>query len=196
MDLLGGAKPEILRTTLIYLLPGVIIAAPAVFIVGHYQPELFGFADDHPTLSTVLSFFVAAALGMVAYDIGSHIEADYIDRRLIKSDKEFQGNWQKYLRVVYPERSVAQSYIHSHVLNLKFELGMAASFPLCLFLSFIAWYVRPDFPMKWLIIEAVALSLGTWFFFYEAMLTAHVLAKTRHELLKGFGSIAPPAQKA
>ena len=191
MDVVGSLKSEVFRPALMLLIPGLVAGAPFLFVLLTYQPAVLDFADSHATLSTFLSFVASAVFGMITYDLGSHIEVSFIDRRLKrKSNSTIVEDWYRYLRSYLPDRLVAYNYIHDRVLFLHFELGMTAALPFCAVGTTWAWFVRCDFPTTWFIYSIAGLFFATFFFLYEACSTAQMLADLRKELLKGFGSPA------
>jgi hypothetical protein len=190
MDLLGGLKTEVFRPIIMLIVPGLIVGSPAVFVLQHYQPGLFDSIESHPTLSTFIGFIGAAVLGVLTYEIGTNIEAHWIDKRLKQTQSNFDDEWYRFLRCVLPERAVARDYLNDRVLFLKFELGMSSALPLCLMISSWAWIIRGDFCTRWFIPLAAAIVVGTIYFLFEATQSGAGLARLRTELLKGMGE--PP----
>jgi hypothetical protein len=119
MDLLGGLKTEVFRPVIMLMVPGLVVGSPALFVLQHYQPGLFDFIESHPALSTFIGSIGAAILGVLTYEIGTNIEADWIDKRLVKTRPNFEDEWYMFLRCVLPERSIAQDYLNDRVLYLK-----------------------------------------------------------------------------
>lgn len=168
------------------MIPGLVAGTPFLIVLQHYQPALFDFADSHPTLALFLSAIASAVFGMLTYDLGTHIEARWIDGALAKRDPEFESDWFRYLKLCLPERLVADGYIRDRVMYLHFELGMAAALPCSLIGALWAWTVNPTFTCRWLYISQLATAALTLFFWQEARLTAEVLAKVRKELVTKF----------
>ncbi|GJM06180.1 MAG: hypothetical protein DHS20C09_21760 [marine bacterium B5-7] len=190
MDLLGGLKTEIFRPVIMLMVPGLVVEGPAIFVLQHYQSDLFGVIKSQPTLFTFIGFIAAVILGILTYEIGTNIEAHWIDKRLKKERPKFDDEWYMFLRCTLPERTVAQDYLNDRVLYLKFELGMASALPLCLMFSTWAWIIRNDFYTKWFVILLIVIIISTTYFLFEAKQSGAGLARLRNELLKGIGD--PP----
>jgi hypothetical protein len=187
MDQFGGLKTETFRPVLMLMIPGLVVGIPGLFVLQHYQPDMFSFADSHPTLSAFLSVVVSAIFGVLTYEIGTNIEVHWIDKHLEKNDSAFLDDWYRYLRCILPEGSVAHGYIHDRVLYLKFEVGMASALMLCIPIIIWAWVIRGDFKWSWFLGLTFILVVGIRYFLFEAQQSAVGLAKLRKEVLKGVG---------
>ncbi len=102
MDLTSGLRSEIFRPIVTIIVPGILAAAPFVFLAAQLYPPIRLFIAESSTLATFLGFTISIGFGLLSQEMGSTIEVWCLERRLKKvrfedSTEEFYQNWYRYL---------------------------------------------------------------------------------------------------
>lgn len=173
-------QSEIFRPVVSLIVPG-FYAVSTLFVVGWQRlPEMPTFAHDHPASATLVLFFAVLTCGLIAEDIGSHIEHK-LDERLAKCPgyQKHEEQWFEYLRLAFKCEPVGQRYIRSLVLRLKFELGMLVASP---FAAAGAIFLQASYAARSVIFGLAAIFFI--YFLFEAASSNRALSDVRRELLK------------
>lgn len=210
MNLYWALHHGTFRNLVTIVVPGFVASLPFYAVVYFYLPTSLGgwFAQTesgsgasagtgHPVLFTALTIalVLAAAVlaGMLADGLGRHIEVCW-DGTLAKERPGdvtlAKSEWYRYLRLPVPTTDpdcgiVADGYLASIVLRLRFELNISAALLLCL-VGMLWQYLDPTvlYHPNWLAFLTVVGAFAC-FCFYELRLTVLLLSKTRRLILLG-----------
>lgn len=121
MDAETVLKSEIFKPIVITLVPGIMAAAPFVFVSLHFYPMLFNEFERYQIFYITIMLAIIIAVGLVLEDFGSRLEVSFWND--ISTDKD-DDNWYEYLNK--PRTNApSDSYIRSIVMRMKFESSFA-----------------------------------------------------------------------
>lgn len=178
MDYTATLKPDVFRVWVVILLPGIVTVTP--WLAWYFWPEVAvrSFWNGPAALPAVaLIFVLSTAAGLLLEDLGSVIEAKFLDRLLQRKGHDL--NWDVYLECSTNESLVAVRYLREKITRMKFEI----SFGLALFSTAIAIAVGSftgnelgrDTEM---VLAVACVVVGLWLL-YESRQSAALLARTR-----------------
>jgi len=177
---------DVFRPIATILIPGAIaISTWFIGLVWHFV-AIRDLTSNHTETSLVLLLAMIFG-GMVIEDVGSTYESRLDD--IAKNTRgEHEEEWGRYLRLVFKDSPVGRRYLGTLVLRLKFELGIAFSMlSAALGLLWLLYLGLNEITFAWTAL--VCMGFTVWGL-SEARKTHDLLAKTRHNLLKGVHVVA------
>lgn len=177
-DIFSAFGNEVFRPLVTLLLPGAVALSTWMAIILNRYPGLRKFGADYSTEASLLLLCAALFAGMVIEDFGSRLESRF-DAVLNKETKGALAQvWSGYLRVAFKTEPVAEKYLTTLVLRLKFELS-AVFGVLIAAVGFL--FVPPAMGHRgWAALAAAALAL---YLAVEAKATHRLLHQVRTEIL-------------
>ena len=122
-DIFAAFGNEVFRPLVTLLLPGAVAISTWLAILIDRYPGLRKFGSEYSTEASLLLLCAALFAGMVIEDFGSRLESRF-DVLLNKQTKGALAQaWSGYLRVAFKTEPVAEKYLTTLVLRLKFELS-------------------------------------------------------------------------
>jgi hypothetical protein len=186
MNVESALKDDVFRPLATTIVPGTLAIAPYILVSAVYVPQIEQFWNDHPNAFAAAIAVIVIAAGLICEDIGSEIEAGWIDKRMKRRDPEFQTRWQRYLTLELDEHLVGRKYLKSLVLRFKFELAMIPA--LISLMVGLNWLNVLRLYLWWqnlLVVDGfILVSVG--YFVYEAHQGAKVLDGVREQILAGY----------
>jgi hypothetical protein len=178
---------DVFRPIATILIPGAIaISTWFIGVVWHFG-AIRALTSNHTETSLVLLLAMIFG-GMVVEDVGSTYEDQLDNLANAATDGKHKGEWNAYLRLVFKDSPVGRRYLGTLVLRLKFELGIAFSMLSAgLGLLWLLYLGLNETTFVWTAL--VCIGFTVWGL-CEARKTHGVLAKTRHNLLKGLDVVA------
>jgi len=200
MDVTNLFKREILRPFLTLAVPGSTATAPSLLVVFYYYPNLFVFWEKHSGFMLTLFILLAMGVGVILDNFSARIEKvfwdDLLDKKHVKdpeSTRQHSLEWKAYLGLEYNEKSIAENYLETILLKLKFELGLG--FGLFFGWSGLLWYqVIADEWVYWKFC-ITSLFLLVIYLFFESYSSSDVLGDIRHSILKIRNKLPLPPSK-
>jgi hypothetical protein len=194
VDISSAFKSEIFRPLATIVVPGFLALAPYVVVLGYYVPAVPQFWNDHDgAFITVFSVAVLAA-GLILEGLGALIETKVLDGSLGRSNPAHAMEWDQYLQLRIKDEMIAQRYLRTVLVHLKFELAMIPA--IVSLWSGLLWincihsvWSRWGVSFVSLFLLAVVIYL-VW----ESFQSAATLAKTRKLILEA--TRAMPAHEA
>lgn len=120
-------KREIFEQFVINFIPGSVSIFPYLFILDSYFPIIFkGWKEIYIVFS--MGFFITAiAVGLIIESFGGWIESEIWDFILDHKEKTHKDEWWEYLKLKMEIKPIAQKYLRTRVMFMKFDLGLAIS---------------------------------------------------------------------
>lgn len=110
-------------------IPGVFAVTPFLLVIFEIFPETRQYLMESEGLLVLVIFTTSVAAGLILEDFGSNIEIvfDYFNKVNYPDHKD---DWEKYLGLNIPinTNSVAQRYLRTLLVRMKFELSFFGSF--------------------------------------------------------------------
>ncbi len=180
---------DVFRPIATILIPGAVaISTWFIGLVWHFG-AIRDLASNHTETSLVLLLAMIFG-GMVVEDVGSTYESQLDDLARNTTQGKHGEEWDRYLRLVFKDSPVGRRYLGTLVLRLKFELGIAFSMlSAALGLLWLLYLGLNEMTFVWMAL--VCMGFTMWGL-SEARKTHELLAKTRHNLLKGIDVVAAP----
>lgn len=183
-------------------LPGAFFVgsiAVASLSVPVIQTSVLAFITAKPLFSTFLYSLISLFLGMVFEDLGSSIEAHWLDERKIKPEEENENLeknknprktvWVQYLQQEIDGSPVGHRYLRTLVVRLKFMLGVfVASFFTILsfyFITIASYYLNYEFDSIFLPVCFLFNLLLFWLSCWSICDLSDLLHDTRKIVLEG-----------
>ena len=183
MDITSPFKSEVLRPFTTWVIPGSIAVAPYILVLGFYLPQVTAFWNTHPSAAVGVIVICALAAGLILENIGASIESGWWDTILQGKDESHLRNWDRYLKLRIKDEFVAQRYLKTRVMQLKFELSMAPA--LLLFWIGLLWlnYLYQMWQQPGVIFVSALLFLGILYLLRESYVSSRVLSGLRELIL-------------
>jgi hypothetical protein len=183
MDLTSAFKSEIFRPLVPVVVPGFVAIAPFVIVAGHYIPAIPKFWNDHDSAFVAVFSVIVLAVGLILEGLGAFIESGILDGTLGKDNPDHAAEWDEYLQLRLKDEMIAQRYLRTVLVHLKFELSMIPA--LALLLVGLLWIdniyrVWSDEATLWIIGIVAALI---WYLAWQSTQSAGTLARTRRLIL-------------
>lgn len=180
---------DVFRPIATILIPGAVaISTWFIGLVWHFA-AIRDLTSNHTETSLVLLLAMIFG-GMVVEDVGSTYEGQLDDIAKDATHGKHEEEWDQYLRLVFKDSPVGSRYLGSLVLRLKFELGIAFSMlSTALGLLWLLYLGLNGMTFAWTALVCVGFMVWG---LSEARKTHHLLAKTRHNLLKAGDVVAAP----
>lgn len=187
MNLSSTFQAEVFRPVATIAVPGVTAVMPYILILTYKYPALLEFWDKHElTFITISGLWVIAA-GLILEDIGSEIELLWDRCHKKRSGARHDSEWYKFLSIAFEREPIGQKYLRTVTLRMKFELAFSVS--LIPFWIGALWLhsMVPLFSARNAAIASGAVLILCTYLLWESYHSSALLAKLRHELLKGAG---------
>jgi hypothetical protein len=180
---------DVFRPIATILIPGAIaISTWFIGLVWHFA-AIRDLTSNRTETSLVLLLAMIFG-GMVVEDAGSTYESRLDNIAKNTTHGKHEEEWDRYLRLVFKDSPIGRRYLGTLVLRLKFELGIAfAMLSAALGLLWLLYLGLNGTTFVWT--ELVCLGFTVWGL-WEACKTHDLLARTRHNLLKGLDVVAAP----
>lgn len=185
MNLSSTFQAEVFRPVATIAVPGVAAVIPYILILTYKYPDLLKFWDKHELTFITISVLWVIAAGLILEDIGSEIELLW-DRCLKKrSGKRHDAEWYQYLSITFEHEPIGHKYLRTVTLRMKFELAFSIS--LIPFWAGVLWLhsMAPLFSARNAAIASGFVLMLCAYLLRESYNSSALLAKLRHELLKG-----------
>jgi hypothetical protein len=157
--------------------PGSIALMPLIWSLSQ---EFRSDITFHWTIAYAAITFLVIAAGQVLENLGSQIEA-FLEKRLSKNQV---SNWDQYLALKVKDEYIAQRYLRTIVMRLKFELAMIPALIFSVGFAFICTPTRTAILSNDLLLYAVLASLIlAGYLSYEASNSVRVAHKVRETLI-------------
>jgi hypothetical protein len=187
MSLLNDIQFDVNRIVLGLFIPGVFATAPFMLVFFEFFPDAQLYLYNTEFLLTLFVLCVSITTGFVIEDIASHIELKVYDEINKCKYPKHMEEWDKYLSLKIPRDTelIAQRYLRTILVRMKFELSMAIS----LIIAFIGLCILNDLTSFTENIINFNYYLFTYifiivFFFYESFQGSRLLIKKRKLILK------------
>ena len=185
MDISSPLKADVLRPLLTWLVPGAVLIAPYLLLLGAIYPEVSSFAASNSVITALLCFFAALAGGVVLENLGSIIEVQIWDALLEHKTGWQNSVWLEYLQLVHEKEPIAQRYLRTVVMRMKFEL----SFSLALIGSWLGTIILHDrqhiFTDGGLLLFSFVVLVLAAYLLWESGRSAEVLTNLRALMVTG-----------
>jgi len=182
-DLTSAFKSELFRPVVTLVIPGAIAAGPYMAVAVRVTTGVQEFLESHSGLAWVCGLGVAVAAGLILENIGSRLEASFIDDWLEHKLPGSRATWREYLSLKMTDEFVGQRYLRTVLLRMKFELSMAPAVAIAGlglgWLQAVAPWGAVLGPVGPILAGGV---IAAWFL-VEAFSSARVLADTRKLLV-------------
>jgi hypothetical protein len=184
VDLTAPFKTEVLRPITTLVVPGSIAVAPYILVLGFYIPAAARFWETHGGAAAVVITICVLAAGLILENIGASIEVMLWDTVLQSKDATHLPNWDRYLELEMKDELIAQRYLESLVMRMKFELSMAPA--LLVFWVGLTWlnYLYTLWSVPGSILTSALLALGAVYFLRCSYISARVLSHVRKLILE------------
>jgi hypothetical protein len=167
--------------------PGSIALMPLIWSLSQ---EFQSDSTFHWTIAYAAITFMVITAGQILENLGSQIET-LIDQRLFKGK---DSNWDRYLALKIKDEYIAQRYLRTIVMRLKFELAMIPAIIFSVALAFICAPTRIAIISNDLLRYAVLASpILAWYLYYEAKNSVKVAHRVRTTLIDAHSKA--PAEK-
>lgn len=188
-DLLPTDRYGLEQLVIQLLIPGALALLPWAWALYIQHGAVAQFMLQHTGLAAVALFLASVAMGMVLVNLGSRVELHIYDadNGLTFSPAVVERVWQTYLeqRVPKDDTLVAQHYLSTILLRMRFELSMA--FALLSVAAGVQWldgikpFIRPG---GFLFYASVLAPIGgAVYFFIEGASSSEILHNTRMRIL-------------
>lgn len=177
-----GFPPDLSRTFLTLVVPGIVALAPWVLLSGLHTSATSAF-ERFPALAHVVYFAGVAVVGSLCNGVGTFIEAWFDKRRDVELG--VTEHWYDYLSRPIAKEPVGYRYVGRLFTALSFELSMCIASPFFVLGSALLAARRfPNVDSAWLVVGTIiALFVVMGVFMGLASFTHRTLCRTRRELM-------------
>jgi hypothetical protein len=129
MDLSSAFRTEVFRPVATIAIPGTVAIGPYLLVARYHHQFVSRAWQQHPTVTGLVLAFGVVAVGLIIEDIGSRIELLW-DHHLKERYEDIETEWYEYLMLAPDPEPIAQRYLRTITLRLKFELGLGLALPI------------------------------------------------------------------
>lgn len=183
MDPLKNISLDVNRIILQLLIPGIFALYPYILLFANRFNNL-SISDGY--LGAII-FILSVSAGLVIEDFASQIESECWDKQNDSKFPERENEWNKYLKfkTLESEMPIAQKYLRTILIRMKFELSFAIALLIMIIgLCILEYYINfcQSCMQFWLVCIILPFSIACYQL-YESKQSSILLIKIRKNII-------------
>jgi len=193
MEPLKSIKLDIDRILLQLLIPGIFAGLPFFLIFLNTYPDAMIIFKKSEGMCTTVLFIISITIGLFLEDLGAIIEYRFDKRNIIKykrdENRDTENEWHQYLQLnISSEKCdiVAQRYVRSILIRMKFELSFCVSL-IIMSIGLLILNLQISFIDSWFIFIILCILLPlvlSTYLLWEIRNSTRLLIKVRKLILE------------
>lgn len=183
MDPLKNISLDVNRIILQLFIPGFFAIAPYIVLYSNR----FNYSINCDGYIGTIIFILSLACGLILEDFGSVIESECWDKINIRNNPNCEKEWDEYLKlkVSESEMPIAQKYLRTILIRMKFELSFGIALLIMIVgLCILEYYI--NFCQTWIQFCLVCILiplLVACYQLYESQQSSILLIKIRKNII-------------